>query len=132
MGRYTQLSMIFDSASDWLVAESIRCENCEGNKFDPRSYGVKVEPDEEQERSYGDVYLTGKVWKDTICLHFSQCVNDFQYFAIEYQEGLREPIDGIMGLAKNVDTFHLGESSGISTTKSYVTALKEEGLIDKE
>lgn len=42
MGKYTRLNMIFDTASDWLVAESSKCDNCEGNKFDPKSYGVKV------------------------------------------------------------------------------------------
>lgn len=35
MGKYTRLNMIFDTASDWLVAESVKCDNCEGNKFDP-------------------------------------------------------------------------------------------------
>jgi len=58
-------------------------------------------------------------------------VSDFEYFAISEQIGLREPIDEILGLARGLNTFQLGEAS-VNTTKSYVTAMKEEGLIDSE
>lgn len=78
------------------------------------------------------MFLKGTIWKDEICLHFSQCVHDFQYFAVEYQEGLREPVDGILGLARNKNVFIRDETASTNTTKSYVTGLKEEGLIDKE
>lgn len=83
------------------------------------------------ERHYGDVTLKGYVYSDTVCLQLNSCISDFEYFAIQEQRGLREPIDGMLGLARGLNTFHQGEGS-VETSKSFVTALKDKGLIDKE
>merc|ERR1712013_183028 len=123
------MNVLFDTGSDWVVIEDVNCETCEGNKYDAKQ-GQKISKDI-SERAYGTVFFKGHVYSDTICIQLSACVSDFEYFAIEEQVGLREPIDGILGLARGLNTFQLGEAS-VNTTKSYVTAMKEEGLIDKE
>jgi len=43
---------------------------------------------------------------DTVCILFTACVPEFEFFYIEDQTGIREPIDGIMGMARN-HPFHL-------------------------
>ena len=130
MGRYTPMNVLFDTGSDWVVVEDVNCDTCEGNKYDARQ-GEKIS-EEESTRAYGTVFFNGNVYSDTICIQLSACVPDFEYFAISEQIGLREPIDGIMGLARNnIPTFHRGEGT-ISTTKSYVTAMKEADLINNE
>lgn len=123
------MNVLFDTGSDWVVIEDVNCETCEGNKYDARQ-GTQTS-DELTERSYGNVYFTGYTYKDTVCIQLSACVNNFEYFAIQEQVGLREPIDGIMGLARGLNTFQLGSAS-VDTTESYVTAMKNEGLIDEE
>ena len=36
-----------------------------------------------------------------MCVDLGHCVTDFWFFLIERQEGLREPLDGILGLSRN-------------------------------
>lgn len=31
---HTELMLVFDTGSDWLVVESVDCYNCEGDGFD--------------------------------------------------------------------------------------------------
>ena len=59
-------------------------------------------------------------------------MRDFEYFAIQEQVGLSEPVDGILGLARGLDTFQLGGNATVNTTTNYVTAMREQGLIDVE
>ena len=35
MGGNTELNVVYDTGSDWLVIESSTCANCEGDKYDP-------------------------------------------------------------------------------------------------
>ena len=124
------MNVLFDTGSDWVVVEDVDCLTCEGNKYDARQ-GEKIS-DEPTERAYGGVFFEGYVYSDTICIQLSACVQDFEYFAIAQQQGLREPIDGIMGLARNsVTTFQRGEAT-VESPKSYVTAMKESDLINTE
>ena len=39
----------------------------------------------------------------------SACVTNFEYFAIYTQSGIREPIDGILGLSRGGNFFYLGD-----------------------
>jgi len=40
MGGVTELDVVYDTGSDWLVIESSTCSNCEGDKYNPsRSKG---------------------------------------------------------------------------------------------
>ena len=49
--------------------------------------------------------FVGKTYTDTVCILFSACVENFEFFFIEEQKGLNEPIDGILGLARNYSAF---------------------------
>lgn len=124
------MNVLFDTGSDWLVIEDVNCENCEDNKYDARQ-GNKIS-DELEERAYGTAWFKGHVYSDVVCIQLSACVSDFEYFAIQEQIGLREPIDGILGLTRGLNQFVLDENVKVNTTKSYVTAMKEEGMIDSE
>ena len=130
MGRFTPMNVLFDTGSDWLVIEDVNCETCEDNKYDAKQ-GEKIS-NELEERAYGNVFFKGYVYSDIICIQLSACVSDFEYFAVQEQIGLREPMDGILGLARGKNTFVLGEDIQVNTTKSYVTAMREEGMIDSE
>lgn len=33
----TLLDVVFDNSSDWLVVEGVDCQNCEGQKYDPKT-----------------------------------------------------------------------------------------------
>ena len=35
MGGVTELDVVYDTGSDWLVIESKTCSNCEGDRYDP-------------------------------------------------------------------------------------------------
>ena len=69
MGRYTPMNVVFDTASDWLVVEDVICEDCDGNKYDA-SQGEQVS-DELKERAYGNIFVKGYVYSDTICVQLS-------------------------------------------------------------
>jgi len=45
---------------------------------------------------------------------------------------LEDPVDGWLGLAKNIDNFTQVEGGSVKTTKGYVTAMKEARLIEKD
>ena len=68
------------------------------------------------------------------------CVADFEFFLIEEQEGLREPIDGVLGLARNKPFFVTEETDGqsdfdsdrkLARGPSYIMALKNADLINE-
>ena len=53
---------------------------------------------------YGSALLQGHVYTDKVCLfENSACVENFEFFLVTQQQGLSEPIDGIIGLARNID-----------------------------
>ncbi len=53
--------------------------------------------------SYGSANLTGYTYRDQVCLtaNSASCVQNFEYFAVFDQFGLRPPIEGILGLSQN-------------------------------
>ena len=98
MGRFSPMDVVFDTGSDWLVIQYENFDTCEGDKYDTDK-SVKLTTRESQ-RFYGSMILTGYEHHDTVCLLLSQCVSQFEYFAVYEQEGMREPIDGILGLSR--------------------------------
>jgi len=76
------------------------------------------------------VHVQGYEYTDTVCVQLSQCVTDFKYFAVSNQKGLREPIDGWLGLARNTASLYNFADVNVTTTTSYVDAMKEANLIE--
>ena len=98
MGRVHPMDVVFDTGSDWLVIEAHHCENCEGNTYDVsggKQVGVEI-----SERVYGSASLEGFEHTDTVCIAVTTCITNFEYFAIYSQTGIKEPIDGILGLSR--------------------------------
>ena len=56
-------------------------------------------------RRYGSADLNGYEWQDQVCVLFSACINDFRFFLVEEQKGLFEPVDGILGMSRDLDHF---------------------------
>ena len=63
---------------------------------------------ETSERRYNQVVVTGTEWSDTVCLTETTCINEFEFFLVETQSFLKEPIDGFLGLARD-EPFLTGE-----------------------
>lgn len=59
-----------------------------------------------------------------------KCVTNFEYFAIYSQEGIKEPIDGIMGMARGGNYFYLGDLTRQSGPL-YVDGMVRDRLINK-
>ena len=100
--RKSRLDLVFDTGSDWLVVEGVDCDECEQNKYDPSTsaYSRQISTKSSQ-RFYGSAVLTGTEWEDQICILLNKCINNFQYFLISSQRGIFEPVDGILGMARN-------------------------------
>ena len=134
MGQLSKMDVIYDTGSDWLVIEGSDCTDCEGNTYNIGpgldSGTASVLTGETVERSYGKASFTGKLYKDTVCILFSACIRDFEFFLIETQSGLKEPVDGIMGLARNKPQ-HLAPEKGNVTGPLYIEKLVEEGIISQ-
>ena len=100
------MDLIFDTGSDWLAVEGKGCSTCKGELFDG-SKG-KQTGTAETEKRYGSVVLKGSTWKDTVCLTFSTCVKDFEYYLISDQQGingyqgLSKSVSGIMGMSREI------------------------------
>lgn len=63
-----------------------------------------------------------------MCILFSACVSNFEFFLIESQKGIAEPIDGILGMSRN-KPFYLQPDEGNITGPLYVEALKNADVI---
>ena len=128
MARFTPMDVIFDTGSDWLVIEDTLCEECEGNTFNGRT-GTRIGA-RETERTYGNAWMRGVEYENTICLLLSACVANFEYFGIWEQEGIQEPIDGILGLARGDYYFHLGDRTR-QPGPLYIDGMFREDLIEE-
>ena len=78
-------------------------------------------------RNYGSATLYGKEYTDLVCVLFSACVNDFEYFLVEQQTGLFEPIDGILGMARDLN--HVFDLDLGKPSKLMIDAMIDESLI---
>lgn len=56
---------------------------------------------EVSEKKYNEVGVRGTEWTDKVCLGENHCVSDFEFFMIESQNFLKEPVDGFLGLARS-------------------------------
>jgi len=98
----TNMSVVFDTGSDWMVVQGSTCVNCEGGVFNADASGKKTNTTL-QNRAYGSANLTGYTYKDIACLTstLASCVMNFEYFSVTHQDGLSPPIEGIVGLSQN-------------------------------
>lgn len=79
----------------------------------------------------GAMTLTGSEYVDQVCVTDLACIENFEYFLISEQTNMREPIDGFMGMARNLP-FYLSPEAGINRGPSYMMALANAGLISEE
>lgn len=101
MGRQQrQMNVVYDTGSDWLVVFGADCDNCNGTRLDPTDSGVPTTSGI-SERHYGSASLSGREYRDEVCIDFRTCVKDFEYFNILSQKGLSPPIEGILGMSQN-------------------------------
>ena len=132
MGSQNQaLDVIFDNASDWLVLEGSSCTNCDGstyaieNSTEARQVGLDY-----SSRSYGTTEMTGTEWVDQVCVTLQACINEFEFFLIKEQQGLQDPVDGVLGLARN-QPFFLANDQGTNRGPSYMMAMENANLISE-
>ena len=132
MGKYIKMDLIYDTGSDWLIVEGSNCDNCEGNTYniDPNlALGAAEQlATSKSTRVYGDATLVGREYTDTVCLLFSACVENFEFFLIEEQRGLKEPYDGVLGMSRN-KVSHLSPDEGNVSGPLYVEHLFSAGVI---
>ena len=124
MGSAQQvLDVIYDNASDWLVLEGAACTNCDGKTYDiegstaARQVGIDF-----SQRAYGQTTMSGTEWVDQVCVTVNACINEFEFFLIYQQEGLKDPVDGVLGLARN-KPFFLNREQGTNRGPSYMMAM---------
>lgn len=131
MGGNTLMDVVYDTGSDWLVVEGSDCSNCGGNTYDlDDSEGTPVQVNASKtERNYGSASLTGYEYKDKVCIALGTCIDDFEFFLIDSQTGISEPIDGILGLSRN-NAFHIAPNRGNTSGPLYVEKLHAAGSID--
>ena len=84
MGGNTNLNVVYDTGSDWLVIEGVDCTSCEGDKYDPAvSEGTSTRlATTISERNYGSASLTGYEYTDKVCIRLGTCLNSFEFFLI--------------------------------------------------
>jgi len=128
----TPYDVIFDNASDWLSLEGVECKECEGGKYDPSTSSLSKQVGVDySERTFGDVTMLGVEWVDEVCVTSQACIKDFEYFLVKQESGLKEPMDGIFGLARN-HPYYLAKDDGIQRGPSYMLALKNAELISED
>ena len=128
------MDFLFDTASDWLAVNGFECTNCSGSTYDIRVNQINgtatLINDDIFERTYGDIILQGKTYKDSICFLGSACVEDFEFFYITAQEGLNEHVDGILGAARDHSSY-LEPQLGNQTGPLFLDAIYNQGLISE-
>ena len=72
--------------------------------------------------------MTGVEWTDQVCVTAQACLNDFEFFLIHEQSGLIDPIDGVLGLARN-NQYYLSDSEEINRGPSYMLGMVNANLI---
>ena len=139
MGSWQPMDVVFDTGSDWLMIESSDCVNCEGTgNTTGQVYNTTkgemvpgVENESMSQRFYGAAVMLGHEFEDSVCLLLTECVNSFKYFAIYQQEGLVEPVDGVMGMARNNQFMNSDSDADHSVGPLFVEALYNDGVIDE-
>lgn len=131
MGGNTLMDVVYDTGSDWLVVEGSDCSNCEGNTYDiADSEGTPVQVNASQtERAYGSASLTGYEYTDKVCIALGTCIESFEFFLFDSQVGIREPIDGILGLSRNNAFYIQGDGAENTSGPLFVEHMAAEGII---
>ena len=133
MGRLAKMDVIYDTGSDWLIVEGSDCTNCEGNTY---NIGPSLETQDAVllsgpiNHNYGASNFVGKEYTDTVCILFSACVSNFKFLLIEQQTGLKEPVDGVLGMARNRPQY-LAPELGNPTGSLYFLKLATDGVISE-
>lgn len=77
------MSVIFDTASDWLAVEGDSCTSCEGNVFaESQSITSSQVNTNISQRTYGASVLNGTEHTDQVCVANNVCLSDFEYFLV--------------------------------------------------
>ena len=104
-----EITLIFDTGSDWITIESASCHNCLGRNFrqeDSSTFEYAAEG--QSKREYGSATLSGIEAKDKVCLRDETqgadrvCLEKFEWFLISKQSGINARIDGVFGLSRSV------------------------------
>ena len=74
--------------------------------------------------------MSGTEWVDQVCVTLNACINEFEFFLIYAQEGLRDPVDGVLGLSRNKPYF-LSREQGTNRGPSYLMAMENANLISE-
>ena len=72
--------------------------------------------------------MTGIEWTDDVCVTSEACLKNFEFFVITKQKGLKEPLDGVMGLARN-RPFFLSNEKRLNRGPSFMMGLVNAKLI---
>ena len=84
---------------------------------------------QQSERQYGELTFVGQEYRDEVCILFSACIENFEFFLIEEQDGgLKEPYDGVLGMARN-HALHLDQGGENLAGPLYVENLFTAGVI---
>ena len=103
--------VVYDTGSDWVVVDGYSCKNCQGNVYNTlTSTQAKEMGNPVSMRAYGSALLYGTEYSDKVCVTKDKgCVENFEYFLITVnQTGLNEPLDGILGMARNTQPLLAG------------------------
>ena len=127
------MSVVFDTSSDWLAVEDKSCDTCLDAPYEAAASATALQINPAQvSRNIANAQVTVTEWSDTVCLTESQCIDDFGFYLIEEQTGIKEPVDGYLGLAR-VEPFLTGSLQDISYKRgpSFMSALVQNGLISQ-
>ena len=132
------MNVVFDTGSDWLMVESYECWNCEGvGNSTGEAYNttkgiiMSEDTDKLEQRLYGEVFLEGFEYADKVCTTLTDCVSNFTYFGILEQRGIVEPVDGILGMARNYPIKNADADAKTPVSRLFVDAMVEDGLINE-
>ena len=87
-----EITLIFDTGSDWMTIESHTCGNCNGENFDyEASETFEFTGNGKSVREYGSATLKGMEAKDRVCLinqpstnEYKVCLPKFEWFLISH------------------------------------------------
>jgi len=104
--QFSEMQVIVDTSSDWLMIEGQECEDCKENKYDPNTSNYyTVINDIKKKKNYGNIVQTKVIEvQDQVCLKFDDgCIQPFRFQLVMEQQGIPEQVDGILGLAQGKD-----------------------------
>jgi len=125
------IKLVFDTGSDWLVAESSKCPNCHGLNFDEeRSSTYTKRSKSVTTKEYGSAKLKGYESTDKVCLDSEGkdfCVKDFQWFLVMKQKGIGKKIDGVIGMCRYAEPPDVDQAPG----PLFIPKLYQQGRISQ-